>query len=49
MTAKRNLAMTDCLLVGGGGAGGGKTGGGGGAGGVTNAANLGASAFVAKK
>ena len=48
VTAKRNLAMTDCLLVGGGGAGGGKTGGGGGAGGVTNAANLGASAFVAK-
>ena len=40
MTAKRDIYLAECLLVGGGGAGGGKAGGGGGAGGVTNATDL---------
>ena len=39
-TAKRNLAMTDYLVVGGGGGGGNAMGGGGGGGGVTNATGI---------
>ena len=40
VTAKRNLAMTDCLLVGGGGAGGNTMAGGGGAGGFIELADV---------